>query len=106
VDHDLLELRDIEARLALRQSALEPEGLGRGDPVDEGRPGDGYRAGLGELGKFCVALDERGEVGCPAADGGEYLFELRVVGCEQGARVRERADRGEGVVELVRDDAD
>src|SRR6185437_83880 len=104
-DHDLLELPDIEARLALRQGSLEPEGVGGGDPVDEGRPGDRCGPGLGQLRKLCVTLYEGGEVRCPVADGGEYLCELRVVRLEQGARVSERADRGEGVVELVRDDA-
>src|SRR6185437_17143719 len=97
------------SKLASRcQSPFDPEAVGCGNPVDEGRPGDGRGPGLRQLGKLRIALDERGEVGCALADGGEHLFEPRALGPgrEEAPRAGERADRREGVVELVRDDAD
>ena len=47
-------------------------------------------------------------MGGPLADGCEHSLEVGAVGAdgEQRAGVSQRADRGERVVELVRDDAD
>src|SRR6185503_15199627 len=108
VDEGLLELGGVEGGAGVGEGAVDAEVDLAAQAIEEIGPGGGLGARGGELGEAGVALDELLEVVGAVGDGGEDLVERVVLAAaeELGARVGEGGDRGEGVVELVADDAD
>ena len=109
VDQRLLDLRGVEADDALRRRARQRELHDHAQPFEQDIPGHGREPRLRQLRELRITFDEAGEMTRAVFDGGEHAAQL--LGVRRRARqdlagMRERGDRRERVVQLVRDDAD